>query len=526
MKNKPKLLFACMLFSTIAIRHIPAADNNAPVAIDPALQHNLTIVQSEHENNLDPHTASYSSEAQLLCGLYEGLFSYDPETLDPLPALAEDYHISRNKLRWTFILRDGIKFSNGDPITADDVRESWLDLLADPKASYASLLDIIRGAKAFRTGTGKRDDVGITALNKKTVVIQLETPASHLPRILCHHAFAIVNKDPAVSSGAFVISEQTEKQLILKKNENYWDADNVHLPQITILQSDDANQNTFMFNTGTADWVADVLDINELLDHNAVKIHAEYGTQYLFFKCENAPWNNPDFRNALLAAVPWAELRKGALVPATTFVYPLGSYPQVNGLNYTDNDEAADLMKSAREKASIAPDKDIPVTFAIIDNQYMSQEAEILKKAWKPLGVTLSIQKTPANRYLDSISTWKADLFSYTWIGDFSDPLAFLELFRSDSTLNPSGWKNPEFDSFLDQAAASTADEDHLKLLSQAEQLLLDSGEILPISHPVSLHAIDLDLVGGWSSNALDMHPLKYLYFKHKDTNIPNIVMK
>jgi len=548
MLNKSRLLFACVITCTLFLQYLPAQEDGnaqepnqetetlpepekAPAAVDAALQRNFTIVQSVHRNGLNPHTASYSSEAQILSGLFEGLFSYDPVTLDPRPAVAVDYHLSRNKLRWTFTLRDDAKFSNGEPITADTVKESWLGLLANPDASYASLFDMVKGAKEFRSGKTSRDDVGIIVRDEKTIVLQLVSPASHLPRILCHHAFSVVNKDPSVTSGAFVISENTDKKLVMTKNKNYWDADNVYIPQITVIQSDDVKENAFMFNTGAADWVADAIDINSMLAHNSIRIHAEYGTQYLFFKNSGSkdsesPWDNPDFRNALLTAVPWADLRKGSFVPATTFVYPIGNYPAVNGFNYTDSLEAADLMKEAREKASIPADKELPLVFAVIDTKYMIEEAELLKKAWEPLGVAVSIEKIPAQDYLESIADRKADLFSYTWIGDFADPLAMLELFRGNSTLNPSRWSNTEFDSLLDKAAASSSDEEHLKLLSDAEQLLLDSGEVLPVSHPVSLHAIDLGSTGGWSVNALDLHPLKYLYFKHKTVKIPNLVLR
>src|SRR5574344_1053383 len=126
----------------VSLLSIPAAaqdqDENT---IDPAFQDNFTIIDSVHEYDLNPHTSSYSSEAQLLTGLYEGLFSYDPITLEPQPALAIDYRISRDKLRWTFTIRPDAQFSDGSPITAETFRDAWLALIATPDASYASLLD-------------------------------------------------------------------------------------------------------------------------------------------------------------------------------------------------------------------------------------------------------------------------------------------------------------------------------------------------------------------------------------------------
>ena len=110
------------------------------------------------------------------------------------------------------------------------------------------------------------------------------------------------------------------------------------------------------------------------------------------------------------------------------------------------------------------------------------------------------------------------------WIGDFADPLAFLELFRGNSTLNVTNWSNPDFDALLNEAALYT-NEKHNSLLGQAEQLLLDEAVILPVQHPVSLNVIDLNAVGGWAPNSFDIHPLKYLFKKETKPDVPNVVM-
>ena len=103
---------------------------------------NFVIIEAKHDYNLNPRTANYSAEAQILTGLYEGLFSYDPITLEPVYAMAKNYRISRDKKRWTFELREELKFSDGEPITAETVRSSFLKLLSTPNAPFSSLLDM------------------------------------------------------------------------------------------------------------------------------------------------------------------------------------------------------------------------------------------------------------------------------------------------------------------------------------------------------------------------------------------------
>jgi len=183
--------------------------------INPELQKNFVIVENFHNYNLNPHTANYSAEAQLLTGLYEGLFTYDPITLDPNYAIAKSYRISRDKKRWTFTLRDDVKFSDGVKISAEEVKNSWIRLLANPQAPYSSLFDIVKGAKAFRTGKGKAEDVGIFVIDDFNISVHLEQPASHLPKLLCMPCFSICGTELSLYTGPFILSERTENYIIL-----------------------------------------------------------------------------------------------------------------------------------------------------------------------------------------------------------------------------------------------------------------------------------------------------------------------
>lgn len=556
MKRIPLKFFFSLLFSSFLILPLSAQENtesneseNPPVEnfdsiidlenegeknspVNEALQRNFTIITAEQNLNLDIHTASYASEAQILDSLYEGLFSYDPKSLDPLPAIAESYKISRDKKRWTFTLRENTKFSNGEKITAYEVRAAWISLLSTVNAPYASMLDCVKGVADFRAGKTSEKDIGITVRNDRTLVVTLVSPTAHFAKLLCHHAFSVCKldsngkTDTSVFSGAYKISENSGKDLVLIKNKQYWDAKNVHIPQITITKSNDVKENSWSFNDGSADWISGMVDTGALLNKTAIRISAIFGTEYLFFSCKNKPWDDADFRNALLAAVPWDLLRKTGLVKATTLIYPLAGYQGVEGLTETSLEDAKEMMADARKKLGIPQDERLTLTFGISSmSERQKSQAEILKNAWEPLGVDLKIQTTPEDRYIDSIPGWNADIFSYSWIGDFADPIAFLELFRANSTLNPSKWQNSKFDELLQRANESTDNGEHYKLLAQAEQLLLDSGEVLPITHSISLHAVNLNQVGGWYVNALDIHPFKYLYFKEvKSESAPNVI--
>jgi len=511
-------------------------EGSEAASVNSELQKNFIIIEPARVHELNPQITSYSSDAQVLNGLYEGLFSYNPLTLEPQYAICSDYKISRDKKRMQFTIRDEAKFSNGEKITASSVRDSWLQLLATEGAPYASLLDIIRGAEDFRKGRIDASEVGIYVNDEKTLSVYLNGPANYLPKVLCHAAFSVIHRNPTVYSGAFMVENQTEKTLVLKKNPYYWDSQAPYLEQITFVQSENAEDTAFRFNNGEVDWVIADLNPDKLLNRSAMQVSAEFATSYYFFKTSAGKpgdeygvkklsyWDYPEFRNAVLEAIPWTILRGSAVVPATTFVYPLSGYPTVDGFNYTDEREAVNKMKEARKKYDVPSDKKIPLVFEITEYVLSEDKIEVLKKALEPLGVELVIKKVTPATYLSGVKRSDSDLFAYTWIGDFADPLAFLELFHGNSTLNDSGWVNSKFDELL-ETAATVSDAERYKLLAQAETILLDEGLIIPLYHPVSFNIVNLNYVGGWAVNAFDIHPLKYIYKKApKAKKLNNVV--
>ena len=202
----------------------------------------FVIVENKTRHELNPQITAYSSDAQILNGLYEGLFSYNPVTLEAEYAIASNIRVSRDKRRWTITLRQTAKYSNGENITASAVRDSWLQLLETPSAPYASLLDIIWNAAAYRNKQCSAEDVGIYATGDYTLSIRLVSPANYLPKVLCHSAFSVIHKNDDVYSGPYILAEVKENAYILKKNPYYWDEQNVKLNEITFFQSDDEKE--------------------------------------------------------------------------------------------------------------------------------------------------------------------------------------------------------------------------------------------------------------------------------------------
>lgn len=534
MLKKKSFFITCLVFISVFVFAQEDLQDNVASEIDKSLQTNFIILESDHPHDLNPHTTSYSTDSQVLNGLYEGLFTYNPVTLEPQYAIATEYRLSRDKKRMTFKIRENAFFSNGEQITAHSVRMSWIQLLLTPEAPYSSLLDIIRGAAELRSGTGNIEDLGIYATDDFHLSVYLKEPANYLPKVLCHTAFSVIHQNPTVYSGAFYLENQEPGYLLLKKNPFYWDKENTPLEHITFIQSADPVENTFLYNSGAVDWIASDAQTDKIINNKALQFTAEFGTSYYFFKTSKGkinnsgkfnPWDYPEFRNAVLEAFPWELMRNSVLVPATTLVFPLTGYPQVDGFSYTDLIEAQHLISEAKEKYGLSAEERIPLLFDITEGGISEDKEQALVESLSAIGVDLTVRKIPASIYFNLVRSSEADLFAYTWIGDFADPLAFLELFKSDSSLNDSGWQNAAYDEMLSQAA-QVNDEERYKILAQAETLLLDQGMVIPVYHPVSFNIINLNEVGGWASNAFDLHPLKYLYKKHYVVKMPNVVKK
>jgi len=476
-----------------------------------------------------PHKAYNADEAQILTAVYEGLFTYDPYNLDPVPALAESWTVGKNSLEWTFRIRKGAKFENGDPITAAEIRDSWLNLLSPASsAPYASLFDSIAGAADYRSGINKKvSSVGITATDSHTLTVRLVTATEHLPKILCHHAFSVVHpselkqaqktkEDPLfkpLSSGAFRIKSVSETEIILVKNPEYWDAANVALPSIRLLLGDEPDALTGRFNRGEIHWLAGSSVVDRILDPSSIHITPMFSTEYFFFRSTLGPGADSRIRNALLLAVPWKELRSNYLIPAKTLVFPIAGYPELEGINVENVEEA---KKKLVEAGVTDPSSRPPLVISIPESQNFTNLAKILEKAWTALGFRVEIRTQSYETYYGSLRENNYTVGITSWIGDFADPLSFLEIFRPTSSLNDSGWNSPGYEALIVDASAQKQGKDRYAKLAEAEKMLLSEGVILPIAHNPSLNVIDLNGISGWYTNALDIHPFKSVRFSQK----------
>jgi peptide/nickel transport system substrate-binding protein/oligopeptide transport system substrate-binding protein len=520
----------------------PEVQPEAPYREDPnyaetrprqAARDELTVIFSKGEVELDFRKSYLASEAQLFTAIYEGLFSYHPYSMEPVPGVIEEYKLSDDKKEWTFTLRRNAKYENGDSIQSGDFRAAWVSLLNPSRNSpYSSLFDIIENAREYRLGLiTDPSEIGVSCPDERTLVVRLNSPAAFFPSMLCHHSFSPIHPsmldDAAwtdrrpVSNGPFYIEEIDDSRIVLLKNENYWDAGRVALNRIIIKLSEDGDEAAALWNSGEAGWISGEVNIDALTDMSGIAVNAMFATHYYFIRSSKEPWNDYRVRRALSLVLPWEQIREGHYLPAKTLIFPIPGYPEIEGLEGSDTEEAQRLMGEAGYVKGVGLPQ---MVIRITPSRDAERIARLMATAWtEKLGVPVKIDVVPFNQYFQSLKQNDYEVGSTTWIGDFADPYTFLQMWRRDSNLNDAGYNDDDYEELLEKSMAEEGSS-RWKTLSEAEDLLLSRGTVLPVSYSPAINIVDTDELDGWYANVLDIHPFKYLSFRARRP-LPGVAM-
>lgn len=477
-----------------------------------------------------------ATEAQIYTALYEGLVGYHPLTMEPVPAVAERWEVSPDGRTYTFHLRTDARYWNGDRVTAEDFRQTWLRLV-DPEseAAYNFLFDIIEGVREYRTGVNPDPaSVGLYAPDPGTFEVRLRTQATHFVRILAHHAFVPVHHSvrhrrdwsdltAIPGNGPYYIVDRDADSIQLQRNDLYWDARNVAIPRMRFrLFSDDDETITDRFNRGEIDWVTGGMSLMEVEEPRSIIVNPLFATTYYFLRSNQEPFSDPRVRRALALLLPWDEIRDPEIqfIPSSVLVPSIPYYPDVDGITDTDPDQALALL----DDAGFPNGEGLPrMVIHIPRGTESTRVATIMKRAWEDsLQAEIEIMSTPFPAYFDSLRDSPFTVGTVSWIGDFADPLTFLQMWISDSNVNDAGFSDRRYDDLLD-TAMSQVGITRYETLAQAEEILLQTGTVLPVSHSPAINLIDLRAVDGWHPNPLDIHPVKY--FRYTDrAPVPGVI--
>jgi oligopeptide transport system substrate-binding protein len=480
--------------------------------------------------DLDPLHVFTSLESQLFTALYEGLLVANPLTLEPGPGAAARWEVSKDGRTYRFFIRQNAAFSNGDPVRAQDFVDSWMRIL-DPaaKAEYSFLFDPIKGARDYRNGREKnRSALGIRATGDKVLEVELDKPAAHFLKVLTHISFVPLHPSlvrstgwggarTVIGNGPYIITSRTDAELVLARNPKYWDAANVGIDTVRILFIDDPVKATKDYLAGKIDW-SSTGSYDQIKDTNRISVFPMFATSYFYFRCAAQPWSDWKVRRGLALLLPWDEIRTKDTVFADSRLVPtIPSYPDVKGITAQDTAEGKRLLAEAGfPEGRGLPPLVIKVVSSADSPSFGLETARKMAEAWKAvIGMDTVIRSfETSEEYFAEMKRPDYAMGMSTWIGDYADPLTFMQLWTTDSNLNDAQFSDPAYDGSVAGSLGVADAAARYKKLAEAEDLLLDHAVVLPLNHTPAFHLIDLSRVDGWFPNPLDIHPFKFIRFK------------
>lgn len=499
----------------------------------------LHVGNGTEPQGLDPHVVTGIPESNIVGALFEGLAVKNPYTLESEPGVAQSWDISQDGRTITFHLNPEARWSNGDPVTAEDFVWSWQRALNPAMGNqYAYMLYPVQNAEAF--ATGKLDDfskVGVQALDPHTLQVQLNARTPYFIQLMDHHSTYPVHRptiekfgkatdrftpwtrvENIVGNGPFRLKEwQLNRRISVEKSDTYWDRDRVTLNGIEFYPAENISSEERMFRVGQLHYTnsvpLDKIPVYRAMDNSPYANAPYLGTYFYLLNTNKPPLDDVRVRQALSLAVDRKLLNDSVLhgiyFPAYGITPPatLG-YEPPKVFDY-DVARARQLLAEAGY-----PDGANWPGLELIYNTSEShlKIAVALQQMWKE---ALNIDVTLANQewkvYLDSVDQMDFQMARRGWIGDYIDPNNFLDLFLCNGGNNNTGFCDPTYDDMiLQQAPQAKTREQRYAIFKAAETRLMEQMPIIPIYTYTSNHLVHPS-VRGKPPNLMDYVNYKYL---------------
>ena len=495
---------------------------------DESSDNTLKVMLGSNVVSLDTSQATDSASFEVIADCIDGLMQLDANG-NAIPAIAESYDVSEDGKTYTFHLRDA-KWSNGDDVTADDFVFAWRRHCQEAEEySYmlGSTVACVKNADAVIKG-GNPALLGVSAPDPKTFVVELEAPVSFLPALMTFPTFYPINEkfysnlaagsygtsaDSFLSNGAFVLSSYMPgaANIQLKKNDTYWNADNVSLDgfQYQVVTSSDNALTAFKNKTLnvvqiSGNQVEHVKNDPELIKD--LKISPAGALTYVTFNQD--PKNhhagalaNVNLRLAISNAIDRESLADNYVMNgsrATYTVVPIDFAPNAETGEYFSADQSRyaeyvgfNVERAqeylAKAKAELGKETfDLDVIYANDSGDTIVKVVQAIKSQVEENlpGVTLNLQPMPKAEYLSNVTTNHYDVSVTNWVPDYNDPMTFLNLWTTEGCSISEHWSNADFDRIIDSCTtgALAADYDaRWSALYDAEKILLENAVIAPL---------------------------------------------
>lgn len=459
---------------------------------------------------MDPRLGSELVGSAMHFIVFEGLMRLNADGT-PRPAQAKSVEISDDRKTYTFHLRETL-WSNGDPVTAIDFEIAWKKILSpDFPAANAHLLYGIKNGEAAKRGDVSLSEVGIHAINEKTLVVELENPASYFLDLVSFCVFFPVNhkideQNPNwaseagsqfVTNGPFKLASwKHNNELVFEKNPFYWEANQVFLDQIHVSMVHDENTALHMFENNQLDIIGHAISriptemIHELHKKGLLQTQDSAGTSVVWFNNDKYPFHNKNIRKAFAYAINRQEIvenitQLGEEV-ATNIIPPVLNRNKKPSL-FKDNDTAAARLffQKGLEELGITAEEFPVVTYSYSTSDASHKLAQVLQRQWsKALGITVALQNSGHKLLLDKLSDRSYEIAQSFWVAQYHDPLNILERFASkENVKNYPGWYHPEYVRLLQKSTIDPSREERFKTFEAAEALFIEEMPVAPIYH-------------------------------------------
>lgn len=511
---------------------------------------NLAVCLASEPQTIDPALNSAVDGAIMINHMFEGLVKWvdDGEgNAVTAPGQAESWEKVVNDdgtVTYTFTLRDGIKWSDGQPVTAGDFEYSW-KRLANPEtaADYCYMIDMVQGYASVADGSADPDTLGVKALDDKTLEVTLSYDCPYFEEIMAFPATFPVRQDMVegndewtydvstyIGNGPYKMAEWSHNAYILaEKNENYYDYDNLGPDTIRFTLLDDANAMLAAYNSGELDFIEN-FPTDEMANYLAsgeITVADYLGTYYVCFNTEDEVFSDPLIREAFSLAIDRnyivENVSQAGEVPATAYV-PSGvndaegpsgdDFRTVGGEYYSVAEE--DYEANCERARELLAEAGYPngEGFPTVEYTYNTDDkhkaiAEALQNMWQEvLGVTVTLSNQDWNVFLESRKQGDYQIARNGWIADYNDPCSFLDMWYTGGGNNDAQYSNPEYDALIDAAKATSNQEERMAAFHQAEDILIGQDSVLaPIYFYTQPYMLADDIQGMYYT------PLGYFFF-------------
>lgn len=523
-----------------------------PAGVELADKQVIVRNNGSEPQSLDPHKIEGVPESHLARDLLEGITIVGPEG-ETLPGSAISWE-NKDFKEWTFKIRDGAKWSNGDPVTAEDFVYSWRRL-ADPDTAspYASYLQYahVQNVDDVIAGKKKPEELGVKALDDKTLVLTLSEAVPYIPKLLSHPSMSPVNKKVVekfgakwtqpgnfVGNGAYKLKDWTvNERIVLERSPTYWDNAHTVIDQVTFLPISSEVTDVNRYRSGEIDMTYTNLPIEQFKNiqqtmQKDLRVSPYLCTYYYEINNEKPPFNDPRVREALKLSMDRdtiANKIKGmGDIPAYGFTPPFTNGftpPFTNGMKTEKPDWYANMTQEQRnEKAKqlleeAGYNKSNPLKFNLLYNtsDLHKRIAIAASSMWKKnIGAEVKLENQEWKTFLDSRHQGAYDVARAGWCADYNEPSSFLNMLLSYSSNNTVHYKNKDFDAAMKKTLQVKTDDERADLYKQAEQIVDKDSAIVPLYYYVNTRLVK-PYVGGYTGkDPLDNLHTKDLYIiKH-----------